>query len=171
MTRLLPTGLTILAASLFAAGARPHIRVVREGAVLGATRPERIISLLVALVAGSSVRPSASVEVAGAWMDRLRAPSFIHLRLRAARDMRVKVADNQEWRSIPVREILLVVPANAWPGEVLLKTSSGVTAVTKYPPCTLVELLSESQLAELDRDKTRFAAELLLASCGRQAER
>jgi hypothetical protein len=119
-------------------------------------RPAAVADTLVALVESASVNSTESVRPNGRWMQALAAPSRVHVRLEPPRHVRVMDAGNQEWRTQAVSEILVVVPRDAWPDHVLLKSDAGTVSVTKYSPCTLAQLVVEAELGLSDTPRYKL---------------
>jgi len=145
------------------------VRVVREGVPLPVADEAKVAALLGTLVEGSSVNSTVRVQPQSHWAVAMAAPSLVHVRIGDARKLQIMNLANQDWQPTLVNEILLVVPKDAWPKHVLLRTDTGFMAVTKYPPCALAQLMAESGLATLDTTGKRYGAVDLL--CGQPRER
>jgi hypothetical protein len=160
----------IVAATIrFAAADSLAVRVVREGMTLPVADEAKVAALLMTLVEGSSVNSTMHVQPQSQWAAAMAAPSLVHVRLGHARKLQVMNLANQDWQRTLVNEILLVVARDAWPKHVLLRTDTGFMAVTKYPSCTLAQLMAESGLATLDAERRRYGAVDLL--CGQPSGR
>ncbi len=138
------------------------VTVMRDRAAVSVPHPDKIADLVVALVESSSVNSTAYVRLSGRWRKALRASTLIRARFGHPRVMRVMSPDNQEWRLVEVREILIAIPRENWPDHVLLKTRDRMVSVTKYAPCALAHVVTEAglKLSDVPRYKE------LLDACG-----
>jgi hypothetical protein len=154
----------LVAASLAVSASRPDVRVVREGTPLIVSNPERVADLLVAVVESSSVNSTKYVRPKSRWNTATSAPALVHVKFPGGRVLRVMDADSRDWRPTLVEELMIVVPSDAWPDHVMLKTAKGIVSVTKYAPCPLAQLTRAADLAILDKANERYADSRLV--CG-----
>jgi hypothetical protein len=157
--------MTVLLFASPAAGAtRADVRVVREGAPLIVSNPERVADLLVAVVESSSVNSTRYVLPKSRWNASASAQALVHVKFPSGRLLRVMDAANRDWRPTLIEELLIVVPSDAWPDHVMLKTAKGIMSVTKYAPCPVVRLMRAADLAVLDKSNERYGDPRL--ACG-----
>ena len=154
----------LLVASPAARATRPDVRVMRDGAPLTVSNPERVADLLVAVVESASVNSTKYVLPQSRWSAAASAPALVHVTFRNGRVLRVMDADSRDWRPMLVEELLIVVPSDAWPDHVMLKNAKGIVSVTKYAPCPLAQLTRAADLASLDKANERYADSRLV--CG-----
>ena len=137
------------------AGAGTRMEVTRDGMRVAVQDTAQVARLLTSLAEHSSVNSTSYAGQEAGWKAASAAPSRIHIWFADSRRMRLIDVDTV-WRHVPVREVLLVVRSDAWPDHVLLHTDTGFQAVTKYSPCEAMRLSRKSDLAVLDREKTRY---------------
>jgi hypothetical protein len=154
----------LVAASLALSASRPDVRVVREGTPLTVSNPERVADLLVAVVESSSVNSTKYVRHKSRWSTAISARALVHVKFPGGRLLRVIDAANRTRRPTLVEELLIVVPSDAWPDHVMLKTAKGIMSVTKYAPCPFAQLTRAADLAVLDKEKERYGDARLV--CG-----
>jgi len=154
----------LVTASLLMSASTPDVRVVREGTPLTVSNPERLADLLVAVVESSSVNSTKYVRPKGRWNTATSAAALVHVKFPGGRVVRVMDADNRDRRPTLVEELVIVVPTDAWPDHVMLKTAKGIVSVTKYAPCPLTQLILAADLAILDKANKRYADSRLV--CG-----
>ena len=133
----------------------------RDGAPARIESPEAFAQAVVELVGSASVNSTAWVHPADRWARDLQAPSRIHVTFTPPREVQVMDGRNHAWTRRRVDEILVVVPADAWPDHVLLRTEGALEAVTKYAPCPLLRVVT-IPVPPLSRE--RYDA--LRTSCG-----
>jgi len=143
-----------------------NVRVVREGVAVPVSRPATVASLLRKLVEGASVNSTSLVQVEARWSSAVSAASLVHVRFSRGQETRVRDSSQQRWNQMLVTEILLAVPRDTWPDNILLKSDSGLTAVTKYSPCAMAELMQAADLAALDQQRKRYGNRELLCGPG-----
>ena len=154
----------LLAATPASSAGRPDVRVVRDGARLTVSNPERVADLFVAVVESSSVNSTRYVRPKSRWSTAISARALVHVKFHGGRLLRVIDAANRAWRTTLVEELLIVVPSDAWPDHVMLKTAKGIMSVTKYAPCPFAQLTRGADLAVLDKEKQRYGDARLV--CG-----
>ena len=154
----------LLLASPAPGASRPDVRVVREGAPLTVSNPERVADLFVAVVESSSVNSTKYVSPKGRWNASASAHSLVHVTFPSGRILSVMDAANRDWRPTLIEELAIVVPSDAWPDHVMLKTAKGILSVTKYAPCPIVRLMRATDLAVLDKSHERYGDPRL--ACG-----
>ncbi len=146
----------LVAATPVPGAGRPDVRVVREGAPVAISNPERVADLLVAVVESSSVNSTKYVRPESRWNTATSAPTLVHVKFPGGRIVRVMDDRNRDWQPMLVEEVLIVVPSDAWPDHVILKTAKGVLSVTKYAPCPLARLARAADLSVLDKEKRGY---------------
>ena len=90
------------------------------------------------------------------WEAAATAPALVHVKFPGGRVLRVMDAGNRDWHPTRIEELLIVVPSDAWPDHVMLKTAKEIISVTKYAPCPLVRLTRAADLAVLDESNQRY---------------
>jgi hypothetical protein len=145
MTRPAIAGAGMLVLLATAGTAAPPERSViaeatRDGQAAHVEAPETLARAMVALVESASVASTAWVHPDRRWARDLEAPSRVHVTFVPGREVQVMDDGSHAWRRRTVDEILLVVPADAWPDHVLLRTEGTVLSVTKYSPCPLLRV-------------------------------
>jgi hypothetical protein len=153
----------LLAATPASSASRPDVRVVREGAPLTVSNPERVADLFVAVVESSSVNSTRYVRAKSRWNAAISARALVHVKFPGGRLLRV-IDAARAWQPTLVEELLIVVSSDAWPDHVMLKTAKGIMSVTKYAPCPFAQLARAADLAVLDKEKERYGDARLV--CG-----
>jgi hypothetical protein len=138
----------LFAASGAATAQGMEIHAVQDGPVT-VPNESAFAAKLTAFVESATVDSTEYVDAEELWERSLSAPAFIHASCDPACEMQVL------WKRTSVLGILFVVPSDDWPGPILLKTTEGVRAVTKYLPCPLAEVMIGSGL-KLPNDNYKY---------------
>jgi hypothetical protein len=123
---------------------RAILTVFRDGTRVEVGDAAGIPRKLVQLVESCSVDTTDFVEPPLLWEQVMGSPSFLHARLAPPRQLRLVAGDRLRDRA--VEEILLPLPAGAWPGHVLLRAEGTTFAFAKYDPRSLRALVAEPAL-------------------------